>query len=386
MSLVFEAAVIAAVVMLSLRRGVFLVAALLRSRPMPTLSDHPSITVLVPAWHEAQAAERLLSGLARLDYPHGELSFVLVCDGCTDNTPALFHTWANGRSDARVVELPQRAGKPAALNAGLDETHTDLVVVLDADLAPRPNFLVELVRPFADGRVVAAAAYLRPANADRNIVTRYAAVTTWVHQLVTSAGTDRLGLNPPTLGAAAYCMTALRRIGGFPMVPIGEDVATSAALISRGGRTRFVATAVADNIVVSDVDDYLRQHVRWSRGVFGSWRPGVRGPWAQRLESAVSTIGYGDRLVFAAAVAGAIAGAVPIWVPFLYLAIPGLEIVAALLKAGVYWKIPSFLFSTAIVFGLDVLGAVAAVVLHLARRPSLWHSPRTRTVDVNANR
>ncbi len=386
MSLVFEAAVIVAVVLLSLRRGAFLVAALLRSRPMPAQGELPSITVLVPAWNEAGAAERLLAGLARLDYPGGALSFVLVCDGCSDNTPALFHTWANSRSDTRVVELPQREGKPSALNAGLAETHADVVVVLDADLAPRPDFLLEVVRPFADGGVVASAAYLRPANADRNIVTRYAAVTSWVHQLVTSAGTDRLGLNPPTLGAAAYRMTALRRIGGFPVVPIGEDVATSAALISRGGRTRFVATAVADNIVVSDVDDYLRQHVRWSRGVFGSWRPSATVSWAQRVESAVSTIGYGDRLVFAAAVAGAIAGAVPIWVPVLYLSIPGLEIVGALHKAGVHRKMPAFLFATAAVFGVDLLGSVAAVVLHLGRRPSLWHSPRARPVDVNANR
>ena len=386
MSLVLEAALMVAVVVLSVRRGVFLVAALLRARAMPAGRGLPSVTVLVPAWNEAEAADRLLAGMARLNYPGGELSFVLVCDGCTDRTPALFQAWAGSRSDARVVELPMRSGKPAALNAGLDETHSDLVVVLDADLTPRPDFLLQVVRPFADERVVASAGFLRPANADHNIVTRYAAVTSWVHQLVTSAGTDRLGLNPPTLGAAAYRMSALRRIGGFPVVPVGEDVAASAALISGGGRTRFVATAVADNIVVSDVHDYLRQHVRWSRGVFGSWRPGVKVPWAQRLESAVSTIGYGDRLVFAAAVAGASAGAVPIWVPSLYLAMPGLEVIAALLKAGVRRKMPSFLLATALVFGADVLGSVAAVVLHLARRPSMWHSPRTRAVDANPTR
>jgi len=386
MSLVFETVVIAAVVILSFRRGAFLVAALLGPRSMPKARQLPSVTVLVPARNEADAAGRLLAGLERLEYPGGELSFVLVCDGCTDGTPALFHAWADGRSDARVVELPLGAGKPSALNAGLGETNADVVVVLDADLAPQPDFLLEVVRPFADERVVASAGYLRPANADHNIVTRYAAVTTWVHQLVTSAGTDRLGLNPPTLGAAAYRMSALRRIGGFPVVPIGEDVATSAALISRGGRTRFVATAVADNIVVSDVDGYLRQHVRWSRGVFGSWRPSVTVPWAQRLESAVSTVGYGDRLVFAAAVAGAIAGVLPTWVPLLYLAMPALEIAAALFKAGVRRKVPAFLLATATVFGADVLGSVAAVVLHLGRRPSLWHSPRARPVDVNVNR
>ncbi|MDB4882375.1 MAG: glycosyltransferase family 2 protein, partial [Gemmatimonadetes bacterium] len=261
-----------------------------------------------------------------------------------------------------------------------------LVVVVDADLEPMPDFVLQLVRPFADARVAAAAAYLRPKNADANVVTRYAAVTTWVHQLVTSAGTDRLGLNPPTLGAAAYRRAPLEEMGGFPTVPTGEDVATSAGLTRRGWRTRFVVSAVADNTVVSDLRDFWRQHVRWSRAVFrvhaGTRRSSAS--LAQRIEMGASSTGYGDRLVFAIAMGGAVAGMLPVWIPMMYLAVPGLGIVAALLKAGVVRRLPWFLLATVVLFAADLAGSVAAVVIHAARRPDRWYSPRWNHVEGDA--
>lgn len=204
MRAVIEAVVLAVMVVLSLRRCVFLVSALLRARPLPLPTAPPTVTVVVPARNERDVTDRLLASLARLEYPAGLLSFVLVCDGCADETPTAFRAWAGARSDTRVLELASRVGKAAAVNAGLAIADAELVVVLDADLEPMPNFVLELVRPFVDARVAAAAGYLRPKNADDNVVTRYAAVTAWVHQLVTSAATDRLGLNPPTLGAAAF--------------------------------------------------------------------------------------------------------------------------------------------------------------------------------------
>ncbi|MGQ0640927.1 MAG: glycosyltransferase [Gemmatimonadaceae bacterium] len=389
MTLVFEAVMVAAVVALSLRRGVLLVAALLRSRPLPRNVALPDVTVLVPARNEGAVAERLLGALTRLRYPTDKLSIVLVCDGCADATPTMFRAWAAARSDARVIELPRRVGKAVALNAGLRLAETEIVAVIDADLAPRPDFLQELVRPFADNGVAGAAAFLRPANSDVNVVTRYAAVTTWVHQLVTSAGTDRLGLNPPTLGAAAFRRTALEQSGGFPVVPAGVDVATSFRLIRRGWRTRFVAGAIADNIVVSNVSNYWRQHVRWSRAVFrvvtGDQRP-VKLSLPQRLEMSAASIGYGDRLVLAVAVSGTVAGALPLWLPLLYLTLPGLEIVAALLKAGVRSGIHRFLLATILFFVADIAGSIAAVVMHVGRRPYRWHSPRWLQADSDANR
>ena len=379
MSFVFALVVIAAVVALSLRRGLFLVAALLPSRLQPRSTAPPGVSVLVPAHNEGRVARRLLEALAKLQYPPDQLSFVLICDGCSDKTPTLFHAWADQRSDTRVLELPHRVGKAGALNMGFRLAKAEVIVVVDADLTPQPDFLTKLVQPFADPAIGAAAAYLEPVNADVNIITRYAAITSWVHQLVTSAGIDRLGLSPPTFGAAALRRSALEHIGGFPELRAGEDVATSACLIHRGWRTRFVTDARAGNTVESSLRGYWRQHVRWARAasqIAASNRSQPMASWPQRLEMASSSISYGDRLVFATAVAGALTGTLSGWVPALYLVVPGLEIMAASLKADVRGALPRFLLAVPLLFAVDLIASISAVVVQILHRPLRWHNPR----------
>lgn len=379
MTLLFELIVVAIIVALSVRRALLILAALTSPRPLPQQSVLPGVALLIPARNESWAAPRLLEALERLIYPRDRLEIVFVCDGCSDASPALFRRWAEGRDNVKVVELPERAGKAAALNAGLAASTAEVVTVLDADLAPEARFLEFLVQPFADPAVDGAAAYVRPVNADEGLISRYAAVTSWVHQLITSSGLDRLGLSAPTLGASAYRRSALARCGGFPQVRLGEDISTSTRLILGGGKTRFVKGAVADNAVASDFRSYWRQHMRWARATFEGnepAQPGVGVPVLQRLELAASSLGYGDRVVFALAALGALYHLIPLWPLLLYLAAPCVEILAAVVKGGAGRHLPRYLLAAFAFFPVDLICSVAAVAAHVAGTPSRWENLR----------
>jgi cellulose synthase/poly-beta-1,6-N-acetylglucosamine synthase-like glycosyltransferase len=361
------------------RRAIFLAAAL----PRPRRHDGtvtPLVGLLVPASNEAANVTAALEAIAALDYPAERLFVTLVDDGSDDATGDIFRRWAAERPRTITVDLPQPLSKFDALNRALDATPAaDVVAVCDADLRPRPDWLRRLVAPFADERVGAVAGYVAPANAERGPVARYAAVESWVHQLITSAAKDYLRLDPPTLGACALRRAALEEIGGFEGGP-GGDVRTSAKLTRAGWRTRFVREAVVDNSVAEGWSEYWHQHLRWARNLFATARPRgsrrTRIGAARRIEGWAAAAGYADRVAFSVGVVLVVLGVMPIWPVAVYLGAASAEVAVALVKAGVGRRAPAFFLSTVALFALDVAASLAAAVNHVAGRPREWRRPQ----------
>ena len=89
----------------------------------------PLGSVVIPAHDEASVIGRCLDALFE-DFAPGELDVVVVCNGCSDDTPALARS---AEHPIRVVEQ-RAASKPAALRAG-DTAATDFPrLYLDADV------------------------------------------------------------------------------------------------------------------------------------------------------------------------------------------------------------------------------------------------------------
>jgi cellulose synthase/poly-beta-1,6-N-acetylglucosamine synthase-like glycosyltransferase len=366
----------------AIRRLVFLVATMSPPPRRPsTWAPTPSMLVILPARNEAAQLPHALAALSRLEYPVSRLEIVLVDDASVDGTWEVMTAFAATRGHVEVVRLREPTGKVGALAAGLaGSASADLIAVCDADRAFRPDSLRKLATAFADPTVGAACGYLLPTNADRTVVARYAAVETWVHQLVTSAGKDRLDLNPPMLGGGSvYRREALDAIGGFCEQALAEDLASTVALTRAGWRTRFLEDAVVENLMPEAPSEYWHQHVRWARGVLAVAKPTTaRGevPRARRLENIVVAGGYLDRIGLLLAVALARARVLSLWVPAAYLALTGAEVVAAVRRSGAGSRTAWFLVATAVCFPLDVAASAVAAIGHLARRPLVWRSPR----------
>ena len=117
------------------------------------------------------------------------------------------------------------------------------------------------------------------------------------------------------------------------MVAVGIDVAASDLVIREGFETRFVAATLWLDTVVSSVGHYWRQHLAGGREVFWelgqgggphSGAPCRSGSRAGRLLSVTATGSCSWWQV-----AGAALAVVPLWVPVVYLAVPGTEILLA---------------------------------------------------------
>jgi hypothetical protein len=373
---------IAGLAVFAARRLILLFAA--AGSPRDTGDHRPdSLCLVVPARNEEAVLERTLAAVAELRPAARRLHVVLVDDGSSDRTAAVMEGWCRTRVNWTLVRLGSTGGKGGALNAGIAASPgSALVVTCDADVEPDRDALVQLVRPFAEARVGAAGALLWPENADASTVSRYCALELWQHQLVTSAGKDRLGLNPPALGwLACYRRDALESVGGFPTESLGEDVEVTNALTHAGWETRFVPAARAASRVPERLPDYWRQHIRWSRGLFDAAPRGGHEavvPLPRRIEAWLLATGYLDRIMLGSATIMAVRGVLGAWVPVGYVALTAGEAVVALAKAGRALTLARFLASAASMFPVDLAASVAGTMAQLSRRGREWHSRGVR--------
>lgn len=111
----------------------------------------PAVSIILPVHNEAVRVVAKMRNLLAQDYPPERMQIVVVGDACTDDT--LERARAEGQGRALVIPLATRAGKAAALNAGLAAATGDIVVFTDAGIILDSQALRRLVAHFADPAV-----------------------------------------------------------------------------------------------------------------------------------------------------------------------------------------------------------------------------------------
>jgi len=110
--------------------------------------ESPRISVVLPAYNEAEALPRLVQELDSVLNRIGPSEIVLVDDGSTDGTDRIAAELARDRPYLRFHRLPSHQGKAACLRKGFEEATGEIIVTMDADLqddpADLPLFLAKL--------------------------------------------------------------------------------------------------------------------------------------------------------------------------------------------------------------------------------------------------
>ncbi len=155
--------------------------------------------------------------------------WVWVDDGSTDGTAEMLEPLVAAEPRARIVRHDANRGRAAARNTGVAATRGDVLVFLDADVAPEADMAERFVRALAGGATATVArfvptdvaddpygVYLRRARRGVPPGARPGDVLPWRFFLT---------------GASAVRRDALERAGGFDVdVAYGEDLALAARL------------------------------------------------------------------------------------------------------------------------------------------------------------
>ena len=107
---------------------------------------NPDLSVIVPVYNEAENVAQLLSELvaALQGYSH---EIVFVDDGSKDGTADRIA----GNASVRVLRFERNTGQSAAIYAGLQAAHGNILILIDGDLQNDPNDIPRLVAEIGKG-------------------------------------------------------------------------------------------------------------------------------------------------------------------------------------------------------------------------------------------
>lgn len=203
---------------------------------------------------------RTLAAARAITYPH---TTYLLDDTRDPRMRALAEEM--GAVHLELLDIPgAKAGK---INAALSMTHEELILVLDPDHIPFPNFFDRVLGYFDDesvGFVQVAQAY---GNARESFVARAAAEQTYAFYGPIMQGMHGTGTTVAIGANCTFRRTALESVGGHG-VGLAEDLVTSIRLHAKGWQSVYVPEVLSRGLVPADLDSYLKQQLKWSRGVY----------------------------------------------------------------------------------------------------------------------
>jgi len=129
----------------------WLISRLKRSMLAPAgTAELPAVTLIIPAYNEADCLHGKLQNCLELDYPADKLRLVVVTDGSTDESETILQQFHQ-----RITWLHQstRQGKMAAINRSMQYVETPIVVFSDANTMLNQQAISQLVKHYADPHV-----------------------------------------------------------------------------------------------------------------------------------------------------------------------------------------------------------------------------------------
>lgn len=232
---------------------------------------YPFVSIIVPAYNEAEVIQSSLSSLLELRYPYYEI--IAVDDGSTDGTFEKMKAFEGNHYGVRVqVFRKENSGKAETLNYGIRRSKAPVVVCMDSDSRLTPDALRYGVRHFRDANVGAVAGNVKVINR-HNIWTRLQALE-YIEGLniVRKAQAFFRSVNVIPGPMGIFRRAALESTGGYDSDTFAEDFDMTVKVLAEGWKINYEPKAVAYTEAPEELLDIIKQRYRWTRGVLQALR------------------------------------------------------------------------------------------------------------------
>src|SRR5262245_51034455 len=248
-----------------------------RTRTDETLRTSGQVTVLVPAYNEAESITDTILSLQTQTVRPAE---IIVIDDCSsDDTGNVAHALG-----VTVMHPPQNTGsKAGAQNFALPWVRTPFVMAVDADTSLAPDAIEQLCDAFADSEVGAACGFVLPRHVrslwERGRYIEYLFAFTFYKQIQDY-------YEKPLISSGCFSMyrtTTLKEAGGWPARTMAEDMDLTWSFFEAGYQVRFIPEAVCYPSEPANYYYMSKQLRRWSHGFVQNlklhWREVLHVPY-----------------------------------------------------------------------------------------------------------
>jgi GT2 family glycosyltransferase len=261
-----------------------------------------SIDVVIPTFGRWELTRTCLEHLRRQTAAH---TVIVADNGSDDDTPALVRS---SFPEAQVIELGANLGFPVACNRGAAAGTGDIIVLMNNDVEPHPDFLAMLLQPFADERIGSAAALLvRPGGETIDCMGLCADPTLAGFprlrgQRIGSASAPSPVLAGPCGGGGAYRRSAWEAVSGLDegVRFYGEDLDLALRIRSAGWETIGAPGAVAvhhGSATAGNRSSWQRYQGGFARGYFLRRYGAMRSREAPRIVATEAIVVAGDAVI-----------------------------------------------------------------------------------------
>ena len=230
---------------------------------------YPSVDIFLPICGEpVQMLRNTWTAVAGLTAGYGGIAQAYVLDdGPSEEARAAAESFGFcylRRPDTRSYK------KSGNLRYGFSRTSGEYLVILDADFAPRPDFLAETL-PYMDDPAIAIVQtpqFFR-GSARQTWIENSAGAIQEVFYRSIQVARDRFDAAICVGTSAVYRRAALADEGGPTLIPYAEDVHTGLDVRRAGWSVVYVPIVLSTGICPDNLDAFVRQQYRWCTGNAG---------------------------------------------------------------------------------------------------------------------
>ncbi len=111
----------------------------------------PTVSLIIPVHNGERMISDKLKNTLMLEYPREKLEIIVSSDGSTDQTNPIIRRFED--QGIKLVALPQRQGKAAALNKGLEVSKGEIIIFSDVSIMLEKDSLKQIVQNFASDQI-----------------------------------------------------------------------------------------------------------------------------------------------------------------------------------------------------------------------------------------